>query len=62
MILRYGCTNKTKKGRPFGSQDAFVTCSGETGNKSERLVSDFEIIIPYLFSHATNPEWKSNFD
>ncbi len=27
-----------------------VTCSGETGNKSERLVSDFGINIPYLFN------------
>ncbi len=42
----------------------YVTCSGETGNKSELLVSDFGInIIPYdLFNHATNPAWKARFD
>ena len=39
-------------------QCKYLTCYGETRNKSEQLVSDFWINIPYLFNHATNPECK----
>ncbi len=38
-----------------------VTCSCETGNRSDRLVSDFNwnitgMNIPFLFNHVINPE------
>ena len=43
------------------SVQQYVTCSGKAGNKSERLVSDFGIIICNPI-YVTNPEWEASFD
>ncbi len=36
---------------------ALVKQARETGNKSEGLVSELGINIPYLFNQETSPEW-----
>ena len=46
---------------PSSPEQVICACSGERGNKSERLVSDFGINIPYLFHYATNFEWNASF-
>ncbi len=42
-----------KQGKLVCVMILYVTRSDETGNKSERLMSDIGINIPYLFNHTT---------